>query len=115
MGSIARFLLHLVADLVDMLSAIIGALAMRWLLNYSTPQQDWLAFCQFFERMLALFIVPDPLEHINMAYLVRLREIERLGGFADDGGRKQQPIHEIREGGGESGAQSGDEGKNGTT
>lgn len=81
-----RFLLRFLSDMLDVVTACASGLAMRWLLNYSTPQRDWQAFCAMIDNMVHLFVVPDPLADVNIAYLTRVREqvVEgTLGGNTD--------------------------------
>lgn len=87
MGSMQQVLLFISRALLaflDTLSTILGALGIRWLLGYSTPERDWDTFTTWWRSVVAYVVLPDPLADINLGYLTRLRERWEGGWYTAD-------------------------------
>jgi hypothetical protein len=83
-GAVLHFLSRCVLAFIDALSTLAGALGIRWLLGYSTPERDWQTIRRFVDSLHILIIVPDPMAGINLAYIQRMRDNYQAGGYAGD-------------------------------
>lgn len=78
----------LLTEATRLVSAVAATLAIRYLLDIATPQQDMVALRAWWQAVLydlrqALGIA-HPLETVNLARLQYLREKYRAGGFSGD-------------------------------
>lgn len=81
---------------IDTLSTLLGALGVRWLFGYSTPEKDWQTVRAWWESFQILVILPDPMAGINLAYLTRMRERYDAGAYtADKADEIQSVVPEI--------------------
>lgn len=72
--TIGQLLYELCTHLAQVLSMAAGALMMRWLLNLSTPREDWHLAKQAVEYAYDSIRIPDWRDYVNMARLEQLRE-----------------------------------------
>ena len=69
---------------IDTIATLLGALGVRWLFGYSTPEKDWRLLQEYWQHLRAYVSIPDPLAGVNLAYLARVRERYASGWYTQD-------------------------------
>jgi hypothetical protein len=88
MPTVLTLLTRTLLAFVDTLATLAGALGVRWLFGYSTPEKDWRLLQEWWGSLRALLIIPDPLAGVNLAYLTAMR-----ARFLDDCYREDTISH----------------------
>lgn len=69
---------------IDTIATLLGALGVRWLFGYSTPEKDWRLLQEWWLSLRAYVVIPDPLAGVNLVYLTRVRERYASGWYTQD-------------------------------
>lgn len=84
MSTVLLLLKTILRTLADLTATLLSAVAVRWIIGYSNPLNDWRAFMDFMATLGDLFVEADPLEDVNLAILGHLRERYISGYYQSD-------------------------------